>query len=224
MTNKYLKFTHVSEPKFRQVLRLFCNDIPALTTARLIGLNKNTTHALYSKIRSRVVEMASQESERFTGEIEVDESYFGAKRIRGKRGRGAKGKIPVVGLLKRDGKVYTQMITKCTREELLPVIKGRVLENSTVYTDGWRSYAGLIVSGYRHKRIHHQRDEFARGKNHINGIESFWGYTKTRMVKLRGIRKTRFLVHLKESEWRWNHKRENTYKQLLKELRIRPLI
>lgn len=72
--------------------------------------------------------------------------------------------------------------------------------------------------------LHHSKNEFARGKNHVNGIESFWGYTKTRMVKLRGIRKTRFLVHLKESEWRFNHRKENTYKLLLKEFRNRPLI
>jgi len=87
----------------------------------------------------------------------------------------------------------------------------------------YKSYAELILSGYKHKRIHHHKDEFARGKNHVNGIESFWGYTKTRMVKLRGIRKTKFLIHLKESEYRWNHKREDTYKLLLKELWSRPL-
>lgn len=100
MTNKYLKFTHVSEPKFRQVLRLFSSDVPSLTTAKLVSLNKNTTHALCSKIRTRVVNLAFQELERLTEELEVDESYFGAKRVRGKRGRGAKGKIPVIGLLK----------------------------------------------------------------------------------------------------------------------------
>lgn len=224
MINKYLKYAHVSEPKFRQVLRLFCSDIPALTVGDLVGLNKNTTQALYSKIRTRIVELDSKESAPLTGEVEIDESYFGARRVRGKRGRGARGKIPVVGILKRESRVYTQIITNCTKEELMPVIKGRVLENSTVYTDGWKSYAGLILSGYKHKRIHHHENEFARGKNHVNGIESFWGYAKTRMVKLRGIRKTKFLVHLKESEWRWNHKRENLYKLLLKEFRLRPLI
>lgn len=90
MTNKYLKFAHVSEPKFRQVLKLFSSDIPTLTTAHLISLNKNTTHLVYSKIRSRLVELEQKETELLTGEVEVDESYFGARRVRGKRGRGAR--------------------------------------------------------------------------------------------------------------------------------------
>ena len=56
----------------------------------------------------------------FDGEIEVDESYFGGKR-KGKRGRGAAGKIPVFGLLKRGGKVYT-----------------KIIPDSIVYSDSWR--------------------------------------------------------------------------------------
>ena len=105
----------------------------------------------------------------------------------------------------------------------MPVIKGKILTDTTIYTDGWTSSNGLILHGYKHKRIHHHENEFTRGKNHVNGIESFWGYTKTRMAKLRGIRKTKFLLHLKESEFRWNHRKENIYKLLLTELRKKPL-
>jgi len=221
--NKYYKSSHVSEAKFRVVLKMFCKDIPAVTASVLVGCDKNTTQNIYSKLRTRTVKIASKESGKFGGEVEVDESYFGARRVRGKRGRGASGKIPVVGLLKRGGKVYTQIITNCTREQLLPVIKGKILTDTTIYTDGWASYDGLILHGYKHKRIHHHENEFARGKNHVNGIESFWSYTKTRMNKLRGIRKTKFLIHLKESEYRWNHRKEDLYKLFLKELRKRPL-
>ena len=221
--NRYYKSSHVSEAKFRVILKMFSEDLPALTASILVSVDKNTTQNIYTHLRLRVVKWASKEAERFAGEVEVDESYFGARRVRGKRGRGASGKTPVVGLLKRGGKVYTQIITNCTREQLLPVIKGKILTDTTIYTDGWTSYDGLILHGYKHKRIHHHENEFARGKNHVNGIESFWGYTKTRMTKLRGIRKNKFLVHLKESEFRWNHRKENLYKLLLTELRERPL-
>ncbi len=70
-----------------------------------------------------------------SGEVEVDESYFGAR-----RGRGAKGKVHLVGLLKRLGKVYTQIISNCTKEQLMPFLRGKILSKSTVYTDGWTSY------------------------------------------------------------------------------------
>ena len=223
MLNRYYKSSKLTERKFREVLKFFSLDIPSLKTAELIHLNKNTTHNIYNKLRNRLVKLSLEENESFSGEIEVDESYFGARRVRGKRGRGARGKVPVVGLLKRGGKVYTKIVNNCSKKELLPIIKGKVLEESTVYTDGWKSYDGLVLNGYRHYRIYHSKNEFARGKNHVNGIESFWGFTKTRMNKLRGIRKNKFMIHLKESEWRWNHRNENIYKILLKNLRSKPL-
>ena len=223
MLNRYHKSSKLSEAKFREVLKFFSTDIPSLKTAELTNLNKNTVHTIYNKLRERLAELSLKENEPFHGEVEVDESYFGAKRIRGKRGRGARGKIPVVGVLKRGGKVYTKVVKDCSREQILPILKGKILEESTVFTDGWKSYHGLIYQGFQHYRIYHSKNEFARGKNHINGIESFWGFTKTRMQKLRGIRKDKFMIHLKESEWRWNHRNESIYKILLKILAENPL-
>ncbi len=223
MLNRYYKSSKLSEAKFREVLKFFSTDIPSLKTAELTNLNKNTVHQIYNKLRERLAELSLEENELFHGEVEVDESYFGAKRIRGKRGRGAREKIPVVGVLKRGGKVYTKVVKNCSREQILPILKGKILDESTVYTDGWKSYHGLIYQGFQHYRIYHSKNEFARGKNHINGIESFWGFTKTRMQKLRGIRKEKFMIHLKESEWRWNHRNENIYKILLKILAKKPL-
>ncbi len=125
---------------------------------------------MYHKLRVRIYQIEENQSDKIHGEIKVNESYFGAKRVRGKRGREAKGKVPVVGLLKRNGKVFTQIIENCKRSELMPVIKGKVLEKSTIYTDGWKSYDGLVLNGYKHYRIHHHDNEFAREKNHVNGI------------------------------------------------------
>jgi len=150
--------------------------------------------------------------------VEVDESYFGARRVRGKRGRGAYRKVSVIGLLKRNGKVYTKIVKNCERRELVPIVQGKVLEGATVYTDGWKSYGGLVLNGYKHYRIHHHENEFARGKNHINGIESFWSYTKRRMQKFNGIAKHKFMLHLKEFEWRFNH-RNNMYQELIQLLK-----
>jgi transposase len=186
MLNRYYKSSKLSEAKFREVLKFFSTDIPSLKTAELTNLNKNTVHGIYSKLRERLAELSLDENEPFQGEVEVEESYFGAKRIRGKRDRGARGKIPVVGVLKRGGKVYTKVVQNCSREQILPILKGKILEESTVFTDSWKSYHGLIYQGFQHYRIYHSKNEFARGKNHINDIESFWGFTKTRMQKLRG--------------------------------------
>ncbi len=223
MNNRYLKVAHFSEWKFRRLIQCFSLDTPATSAAVLCGLNRNTSQRIYTLLRLRLVDMACAESRPFTGEVEVDESYFGPHRVRGKRGRGAAGKTPVIGLLKRGENVFVSVVKNCSRQELMPVIKGQVLEKSTVYTDGWKAYAGLVTNGYKHHRIHHHDNEFARGKNHVNGIESFWSYAKFRFTKLRGVKKEKFLLHLKECEWRFNHRHDNIYLLLLKSCRLKPL-
>ena len=182
-----------------------------------------STQRLYDRLRLRILQFALEEARPFAGEVEIGESYFGARRVRGKRGRGAAGKTPVIGLLKRGGKVFTAIVENCSRQELMPIIKGQVLSESIVYTDGWKSYDGLVLGGYKHHRIHHHENQFARGKNHVNGIESFWSFTKLRLAKLRGIRSDFLLLHLKESEWRRNHRDSHLYRFLLKPLRSKPL-
>ena len=223
MKNRYVKHAHISEVIFRKVLKLFCADIPALTAAGLAGLSVQSTQSLYDGLRLRILALTMEEARPFAGEVEIDESYFGPRRVRGKRGRGAGGKTPVIGLLKRGGKVFTEIVENCSKQALMPIIKGQVLSEATVYTDGWKSYDGLVLDGYQHHRIHHHQNQFARGKNHVNGIESFWSFTKLRLAKLRGIRAQYFFLHHKESEWRWNHRHDNLYLILLKNLRSEPL-
>ena len=158
------------------------------------------------------------------GQIEVDESYFGAKRVKGVRGRGAKGKTKVFGLLKRGDKVYTEIVPNCTAATLTKIIRGKTSIDSVIHSDGWRGYNGLVDFGYKkHFRVHHGENEFARGNSHINGIESFWGYAKTRLVKFKGMDKSTFNLHLKECEFRFNNRKQNLYKILLGIFRKEPL-
>ncbi len=203
MTVKRLrpKRSRISRVKFNLIVQYFCDDLTAFETSRLVHLNRHTVEDYFNRFRS-VVLKDSLEKGKFNGEVEIDESYFGPTRVKGKRGRGAGEKIPVIGLLKRGGKVHVQIVTNCTKEELMPVIRGRILTGSTIYTDGWRSYD----HGYRHYRVHHAKNEFARGRSHVNGIESFWSFVKRRLRKFNGVRKNTFLLYLKESEWRFNNR------------------
>lgn len=152
MKNKYLKVAKISEAKFRVLVDCFSEDIAATQAARLSRVNRNTAQRIFTLLRARIVSLAIYENSPFAGEVEVDESYFGARRVRGKRGRGAAGKTPVIGLRKRDGKVFLEIVKDCSRKELMPVIKGQVMEDSTVYTDGWKAYDSLVREGYRHLR------------------------------------------------------------------------
>ena len=206
----------ISRAKFRQLLRLFALDLTATQITALAGLNRNTVNRYLRLIRQAVARHCQRESP-FSGEVELDESYFGARRVRGKRGRGARGKTIVFGIYKRNGRVYTEVVPDCKKASLQAVIRGRVELEATIHTDGLKSYDGIVHMGYRkHYRVRHNRDEFARGSAHINGIEGFWGMAKTRLVKFRGMSRSTFYLHLKECEFRFNHRDEDLYHLLLK--------
>jgi transposase len=168
------------------------------------GVNRNTAILYFHKLREIIAEQMAAEAPFLAGEIEVDESYFGGVR-KGKRGRGAGGKVPVFGLLKRGGRVYTVMIEDAKSQTLLGIIRDRIQPDSIVYTDGFRSYDVLDVSEFHHVRINHS-EKFVEEKNHINGIENFWNQAKRHMRRYNGIPKTHFHLFLKECEWRFNHR------------------
>jgi len=208
--------TRISRAKFRQILRFFALDLTAVQIAELTHLNRNTVNRYLKLVRCAIASFCESESP-FTGEVELDESYFGAKRVRGKRGRGAYGKTIVFGIYKRNGSVYTEIVPNCSRKTLYAIVQGKVTAGSTIHTDGFRSYDGIVDLGYRkHYRIDHGRNEFADGPNHINGIEGFWGLAKVRLVKFRGLSKNTFYLHLKECEFRFNYRNQDLYKVLLK--------
>ena len=130
-------------------------------------------------------------------------------------------------MLKRNGCVWTQVVNNCSASELLPILSGFAdIKHSTIYSDTWKAYDGLVDYGAKaHYRVKHSKNEFALGKNHINGIENFWGYAKHRLAKFKGIKKENFMLHLKETEFRYNTKikQQDLYKILLKLLRNQPL-
>ena len=224
MVNKYKKRSRISNAKFREIVKLFALDLEATKIAALIGISRRSINKIIIQIRQRIAEYSESQSPFETGEIEIDENYFGARRVRGVRGRGAHGKHIVFGLIKRGGKVYTQVVKNCSASELLPIIKGKVPTDSVIYTDDFKTYDGLVNFGFKkHHRIKHGENEFAKGHNHINGIENFWAIAKTRLSKFRGISKATSYLHLKECEFRFNNRDQDIYKLILQILIKKPL-
>jgi transposase-like protein len=222
--NPFYRRSRISAKKFRQLLRLFALDLTATDAAQLTGLTRKTVTTIFLKIRERIAEECERDSPLSSGEVEVDESYFGARRVRGKRGRGASGKTIVFGLLKREGRVYTEIVPDCKKVTLQAIIRGRVSADAVINSDGWRGYDGLVDVGYaKHFRVNHGQSEFVRGTHHVNGIESFWSYAKHRLQQFHGIAPEKFYWHLKECEYRFNLRKNNVYAELLKLLRRHPL-
>ena len=149
MANKFQKWSHFSDRKFREIIKLFSEDLSATQVSNITNISRVSINKVFGQIRNYIADYCEKNSIFEVGEIEFDESYFGARRVKGIRGRGAKGKIPVFGMLKRGDKVYTQIVKNCSVAELLPIIESLTNKDSTIFTDGFKSYDGLVDYGYK---------------------------------------------------------------------------
>jgi transposase len=193
----------ISEIQQIKLLELFVAQATARTAADLTGVHRNTAALYYHKLRQRIASrMAEVEPE--LAVFECDESYFGGIR-KGKRGRGAAGKVCVFGILKRGGRVYALPVADATSKTLLTALKTRVKADSVVYTDSLASYNILDVSGFKHHRVNHSKTFVNRRGNHINGIENFWNQSKRVLRKYNGVPRKNFFLFLKECEFRFNY-------------------
>ena len=228
-----------------KLLEFFVLQVTARSAADILGIQPNSAILFYRKIRMVISHyLALAADEVFEGPVELDESYFGRHRKgrrgrgaagkvvvfgilkrngrvytvvvdveadesyfgghrKGKRGRGAAGKTAVFGLLKRNDKVYTVAVPNTQTATLLPIIREQVTPDSIVYTDCYKGYDVLDVSGFIHHRINHSK-EFADRQNHINGIGNFWNQVKRVLRKYNGIDRKSFPLFLKECEFRFN--------------------
>ena len=207
----YERRSRLSIRQQTELMKFFVAGSTARAAGELAGVHRNTAASYFMRLR-RLIAMHLP-SYRLSGEVEADESYFGGVR-KGKRGRGAAGKIAVFGLLKRNGKVYTAIVPNARTETLMPIIEEHVEPDSIVYTDTFCAYNALDVSEFHHHRINHSK-LFAKQGNHINGIENFWNQAKRHLRRFNGIKTEHFYWFLKECEWRFNG---GNHKELLTKL------
>lgn len=186
----------------------------AKTASEQMHLSYKTTLKAFDTIRYSILEELAKTDRVLKGKIEADEAYFGGRR-KGNRGRGAKNKTIVFGILERRGKVHVEIVTNVKAKTLLAGTIKKVKKGSIVYTDKWRGYDSLIFNGYKHLSIDHSK-MFGKGDVYINGIEGFWSFAKENMAKYHGVSPGKFLLYLKEMEWRYNNRNSELFELLLK--------
>jgi len=160
-------------------------------------------------LRTALLAHSSDAAQLLTGEIELDESNFGGRR-KDNRGRRVFTKVPVFGIRERDGIARVEVVHDVTAETLLGMTLKMVRRGAIVYTDRFQSYDALMYCGYRHLKVDHQK-RFSNGKVYINGLEGFWSYAKERLIKHHGVSKGKFLLYLKEMEFRYNHRKTKIF-------------
>ncbi|MFH1471496.1 MAG: IS1595 family transposase [Nanoarchaeota archaeon] len=194
-----------------EILYYFYLELSARKASKELNVEYKTVCKKYMDFRKIIAEFSEKELTNLKGELELDESYFGGKK-KGKRGRGAYNKAIVFGILERNGKVYTKVVPDVSKETLMSEIENKTEKGSVFYTDCFKSYKSLKQYG-KHLKIN-KEFAFAKGRNHINGIEGFWSYAKERFHKYHGINKENYPFYLKEMEFRYNHRNEDLYELL----------
>ena len=184
--------------------------ISAKQLQRELGVTYKTAWRMFKQIRS----MLDEDVLKLLGEVEVDETYIGGKR-RGKRGRGAEGKIVVVGAAQRNGKVVAKVIPNVKRSTLVPFMVKKVSLKSILYTDDFPSYDNMSRFGYNHKRIEHSARIYAKGDIHTNTIEGFWSLVKRGIDGVHHVVGANYLQDdINAYAFRWNHRNDEKPKFL----------
>lgn len=180
--------------------------ISAKQLERELGVTYKTAWRMAHLIRN---ELMTQDDTPMSGPVEADETYIGGKR-RGRRGRGALGKTPVLGVVQRGGRVMATTVPNVKRSTLMPKVIERVLPESVIFTDELSSYTGLDKSGYYHRRIAHSAGVYVSGDIHTNTIEGFWSLVKRGISGVyHSVSAKHLQSYLDEYAWRYNHRHED---------------
>jgi transposase len=208
-TNRWYGQLKISPSKWLGILKLFELEVSSRRIAREIDVSYPTALKATTMIRQAVLSKSKDYELLLKGEVEADESYFGGRR-KGKRGRGAHNKVPVFGILERNGLVSVDVVPNVGAKTLLGLTMKKVRRGSIVYTDKFHCYDSLMFCGYRHLKVDHGK-VFASGKVYINGLEGFWAFAKERLMKHHGVSKEKFPLYLKELEFRYNNRDKNLF-------------
>jgi transposase-like protein len=194
------------------------NGVSSCELSRSLGITQKSAWHLGHRIRTA---MKAGSFEKFSGEIEADETYVGGKSINmhpdkrasQNRQRGVKTMTPVAGLLERTtegsaSRVKVKVVKATTKAVLVPNVLTTVKHGSSIFTDAFRSYQGLHHA-YTHEVIDHAV-AYVRGNVHTNGLENFWSLLKR---TLKGTYVSVDPVHLDryldEQASRFNERSEN---------------
>ena len=181
------------------------HGVPAKELQRQLGVTYKCAWRMGHEIRKHMAEVDGEEP--LAGVVEVDETYVGGKHP-GVRGRGAKGKTIVMGMMERDGDVMTKIVPDTKRKTLEPHIVENIDAGSVIHSDEHPAYKKLNKAGYTHLSVNHSKKEYVRGDVHTNGLEGYWSRLKQSIggthVHVSGKHMEKYI---KEFEYRYNSRK-----------------
>ena len=214
-TGTYLQRLRIPFSELVHLLYLFVLGVPAYRCRNYLGVSLKTAQRLYTLFRQSIYDSCMLQLKQvvLAGEIEMDESMYGGHH-KGKRGWGAAGKHIVFGLYQRNGQVMTFPVPDRRTNTLIPLVFEHTKAGSLYYSDDWHAYTRLSVKGDHVVIKKDQEKPRAKGRDHINGIEGFWSFSKNWLYQYRGIPKNHFHLYLKETEFRFNNRKKDLFEEV----------
>ena len=218
-SNKFYRHSRIGDENFLLLVRYFALDLTASEAALRTGLTRKTVTTIFLKLRRRL----ARECERQSPFAQSKQSGNGSGGGNG-RGRAAAANNIVFGILEQGGSIYTELVPESERPTLRAVIRGHIAPEAVTRSEDWRGYVALVDVGWpKHFLVERGQNGSAPEGAHAGEVESFWSFSQRRLRKFNGIPPRTFYLHLKECEWRFNNQSKETYQELLRLLRERPL-
>lgn len=211
-TGTYLESLQIPFKEITHLLYLFVLGVPSYRCRHYLTVSLKTAQKIYTIFRQAIYDSALEQLKELmlSGEVEMDETMYGGHH-KGKRGWGACGKHLVFGMYQRNGQVLIFPVPNRNTDTLLGFILTHTKPGSLYYSDDWHAYTYLSIKGNHIVVEKNKGVPKAKGRDHINGIEGFWSYSKNRLYQCRGIPKHHFHLYLKETEFRFNNRDKNLF-------------
>lgn len=212
----------ISAKKRNVLIRAFARDDTASSAADQAKVSRPCANRWYRHFRE-LIYRARTRAPRLAGDIEVDQAFFGGrgkkkdsaivrrlagltrKQIRAKAKKlRPESRVEAVCFYQRGGEVYTHVVGKSDIDTMLPLIRLVIEPRSAIYTDKWAAFNPLAADGYKHYAINHSHEYRDRRGRHINGVDRFVSFSKSRLYRFFGISRSTMPLHIRECEWRWN--------------------
>ncbi|MGE7777907.1 IS1595 family transposase [Chitinophaga sp. NPDC101104] len=229
MKNKFLKGAHLSERKFKEILKLFSEDLTATQIANISGVSRVTINSYLKKIRMQIVKYCeSLQPEKAAGSVSLGHRAHALHQpqdiaVAVKTDVDRIVKPVIFGIYKSDNKVFTEILPDVSRSMIQAIARGRSVLETVGSAERIRRFNGVVdLSQYRLYHLGHGHHE-AESKTVLDDVDGFWGLTKHRLAKFKGLNRNTAYLHLKECEFRYNYRHEELYAVLLNLLKTYPL-
>jgi len=228
MKNRYLKGAHISERKVRELLKLFCDDLTATQIANITGISRITINAYLKLIRSHIA-LHSEERMPMTDSSLVNSASLAhlmpSETPSDLITADILYKKPCYGVRMENNNIRTDKITVPDQQEIFEWLKSA----GAKYPDAaekhnLESYHAIIdFNNLKLYRINNGVPKLISLKARVDDVELFWSMLKARLVKFRGLNGNTLYLHVKETEFRFNHRNQDIFDLLVNVFHHRPL-